>query len=89
MLIWAKMGYNIISNISRISRILYHIIYPTKRYYIRYRYAKTYIFPTTGYGYVPWQVEYNSHEDEIQWDPLVVRVVERPGTVEVWIADVA
>ena len=47
MLIWAKMGYNIISNISRILRILYHIIYPTKRYYIRYRYAKTYIFPTT------------------------------------------
>ena len=47
MLIWAKMGYNIISNISRILRILYHIIYPTKRYNIRYRYAKTYIFPTT------------------------------------------
>ena len=47
MLILAKMGYNIISNISRILRILYHIIYPTKRYYIRYRYAKTYIFPTT------------------------------------------
>ena len=47
MLIWTKMGYNIISNISRILRILYHIIYPIKRYYIRYRYAKTYIFPTT------------------------------------------
>ena len=52
MLIWAKMGYNIISNISRILRILYHIIYPTKRYYIRYRYAKTYIFPTTDFSYM-------------------------------------
>ena len=47
MLIWPKMGYNIISNISRILEILYHIIYPNMRYYIRYRYAMIYIFPTT------------------------------------------
>ena len=47
MLILAKMGYNIISNISRILKILYHIIYPNMRYYIRYRHAMIYIFPTT------------------------------------------
>ena len=47
MLIWPKMGYNIISNISRILEILYHIIYPNMRYYIRYRHAMIYIFPTT------------------------------------------
>ena len=48
MLILAKMGYNIISNISRILKILYHIIYPNMRYYIRYRHAMIYIYPTTG-----------------------------------------
>ena len=29
--------------------ILYPVIYPTLGYYIRYRYEKIYIFPTTGF----------------------------------------
>ena len=44
----AKMGYYIISYIPKISKILYPKIYPYQGYYIRYRYEKIYIFPTTG-----------------------------------------
>ena len=53
MLILAKMGYNIISNISKILKILYHIIYPNMGYYIQYRYAQIYIFPTTAQSKTP------------------------------------
>ena len=45
----AKLGYYIISYIPKISKILYPKIYPYQGYYIRYRYEKIYIFPTTAY----------------------------------------
>ena len=34
----------------KMMEILYPVIYPTLGYYIRYRYEKIYIFPTTGIG---------------------------------------
>ena len=38
---------------------------------------------------LPWQVEYDSHEDEIDRDPLIVRVVDGPVDVKLGVADVA
>ena len=38
---------------------------------------------------LPWQVEYNSHEYEIDGDPLVVRVVDGAVDVELVVAEVA
>ena len=38
---------------------------------------------------LPWQVEYDSHEDEIDRYPLIVRVVDGPIDVKLGVADVA
>ena len=47
MLELAKMRYYIISYILENSKILYHLIYPTSRYNIRYISPKIYIFANT------------------------------------------
>ena len=36
MIFFSKLGYNVISYISKVAQILYHIIYPSFGYYIRY-----------------------------------------------------
>ena len=35
-MIFSKLRYNVISYISKVAQILYHIIYPSFGYYIRY-----------------------------------------------------
>ena len=47
MLNFAKMGYYIMSYIFKILKILYQVLYPQLRYYIRYNIFEIYIFPTT------------------------------------------
>ena len=58
MLELAKMRYYIISYILENSKILYHLIYPTSRYNIRYISPKIYIFANTGGEWGPIYIEW-------------------------------